>query len=180
MSTAPKPVYSLTGRLNHWISAALVLVMLGIGWSLYSGVLSQGLSGSVRDFHKALGVVVLVFGLWRVGYRFVKGFPPVVTGTPSWQVVSARVAHYVLLAGILVMPLSGIAWGFYAGRDLSVFGLFTLQGSAVENEALSDIGSTIHFYAGSIVTFVVFIHLLAALKHHFIDKDATLQRMLGR
>lgn len=180
MDTSRITGYSRTARFNHWISASLVLVMLAVGWTLYAGVLGQDLSGSVRDFHKALGVVVLVFGIWRVGYRLVKGFPPIVEGTPPWQATTARLAHYVLLAGILVMPISGIAWGFYAGRDLDVFGLFTLAGAAVENEALSDLGSAVHFYAGSAVTFVVFVHLLAALKHHYVDKDSTLRRMSGR
>lgn len=180
MDTVPTAGYSRTGRINHWIAAGLVLVMLSVGWTLYSGVLGQDLSSSVRDFHKALGVVVLAFGLWRVGYRLVRGFPPVVSGTPTWQAISARMAHYVLLAGILVMPISGIAWGYYAGRDLSMFGLFSFPGAVEENEVLSDIGSWVHFYAGSLVTFVVFVHLLAALKHHFIDKDSTLQRMMGR
>lgn len=171
--------YSTVDRINHWLVAVAVIGLLTAGWILYLDTLDQETAGSLRDMHKAVGICVLVFGLWRVGYRLVNGFPESVGKVPSWQVMSARIAHYILLAGILVMPLSGFARGYFAGRGTDLFGLVSIPGAAVENEALSDLGSTVHFYAGLLVTLVLALHILAALKHHFLDRDSTLLRMMS-
>jgi cytochrome b561 len=171
--------YSIIDRVNHWLVAAAVIGLLAAGWTLYLGALDREAAGNLRNMHKAIGVCVLVFGIWRVGYRLVSGFPERVGAAPSWQAMSARIAHYILLAGILVMPVSGLARGYFAGRGTDVFGLFSIPGAAVENEALSNLGSAIHFFAGLLVTLVLVLHILAALKHHFVDRDATFVRMLS-
>ena len=171
--------YSTIGRVNHWLVAVAFIGLLASGWILYLDTLDREAAGELRDMHKAIGVCVLVFGIWRVGYRLVSGFPESVGAAPSWQAVSARIAHYILLAGILVMPVSGIARGYFAGRGTDIFGLFSIPGAAVENEALSNLGSAIHFFVGLLVTLVLALHILAALKHHFFDRDATLVRMLN-
>lgn len=171
--------YSTVDRVNHWLVALAVIGLLVAGWTLYLDALDREAAGNLRDMHKAIGVCVLAFGIWRVGYRLLNGFPEGVGNVPSWQAMSARIAHYILLAGILVMPLSGLARGYFAGRGTDVFGLFSIPGAAVENEALSDLGSAVHFYAGVLVTLVLALHVLAALKHHFVDRDATLVRIMS-
>lgn len=170
--------YSIIDRVNHWLVALAVIGLLAAGWTLYLGSLDREAAGNLRDMHKAIGVCVLVFGVWRVGYRVVSGFPESVGTVPSWQLMSARIAHYILLAGLLVMPVSGLARGYFAGRGTDMFGLFEIPGAAVESETLSNLGSSIHFFAGLLVTLVLALHILAALKHHFLDRDATLVRML--
>lgn len=171
--------YSTVGRVNHWLVAVVVIGLLAAGWTLYLDVLDREAARNLRDMHKAIGVCVLAFGIWRVGYRLVCGFPERVGTAPSWQAISARIAHYILLAGILVMPVSGLARGYFAGRGTDVFGLFSIPGAAVENEVLSNLGSATHFFAGLLVTMVLALHILAALKHHFVDRDTTLVRMLS-
>jgi cytochrome b561 len=171
--------YSFVDRANHWVVAVAVIGLLAAGWILFLGFLDRETAGNLRDMHKAIGVCVLAFGIWRVGYRLLKGFPESVGGVATWQAMSARVAHYILLAGILIMPVSGLARGHFAGRGTDMFGLFTIPGATVENETLSELGSAVHFTAGLLVTLVLVLHILAALKHHFIDRDATLVRMLS-
>ena len=116
--------YSTVDRVNHWLVAVVVIGLLAAGWTLYLDVLDREAARNLRDMHKAIGVCVLAFGIWRVGYRLVSGFPERAGTAPSWQAVSARIAHYILMAGILVMPVSGFARGYFAGRCTDVFGLF--------------------------------------------------------
>lgn len=83
----------------------------------------------------------------------------------------------VLLAGIIVMPVSGLMGSLFGGRDVSGFGLFTLPALA-KIEWLKSLSGGIHGLFGKALAVIVLMHVAAALKHHFIDKDSTLSRML--
>jgi cytochrome b561 len=169
--------YGTTSRINHWIIAIAMIGMLGLGLYLEFGGMAREAKGSLRDIHKAIGVLVLVFGLWRVTWRLLKGFPAAASSMPAWQETASKVAHWVLLAGIVLMPLSGLLGSIFSGRDVSVFGFFTIPGQA-EIEWLQALSHGVHSWFGKALAAVVVIHVAAALKHHIVDKDATLVRML--
>ena len=130
------------------------------------------------SIHKAVGVLVLILGLWRVTWRLIKGFPAPASSMPPWQEMASKLAHWALLAGIIVMPVSGLVGSLFGGRDVSVFGLFTLPAQA-KIEWLQSLSGGVHGLFGKALAVVVVIHVAAALKHHFVDKDATLSRMLS-
>lgn len=169
--------YGLTSRINHWVIAVAMIGMLGFGLYLEFGGLAREAKGSLIGIHKSVGVLVLIFGLWRVTWRLLKGFPAAVSSMPAWQEVASKVAHWVLLAGIIVMPVSGLVGSLFGGRDVSVFGLFTIPAQA-KIEWLQSLSGGVHGLFGKALAVVVVIHIAAALKHHFVDKDATLSRML--
>lgn len=169
--------YGTTSRVNHWIIAIAMIGMLGLGLFLEFGGLEREAKGPLRDIHKSVGVLVLAFGLWRVTWRLLKGFPGAASSMPAWQETASKLAHWVLLAGIVLMPLSGLLGSLFSGRDVSVFGFFTIPGQA-KIEWLQAIGHGVHSWFGKAMAAVVVIHIVAALKHHFVDKDATLMRML--
>lgn len=173
-----RTTYGLIDRVNHWLVAVAVVGLLTAGWILYLGMLDRSTAGELRNMHKAIGVCVLAFGFWRVGYRLVKGFPQSAGTGAAWQALGARLAHWVLLAGILIMPLSGLAKGYFAGRATDMFGLFSIPGAGIKSEALGEFASAVHFLSALLITGVLALHIVAALKHHFIDRDATLVRML--
>lgn len=173
----PESTYGTTSRINHWIIAIAMIGMLGLGLFLEFGGLEREAKGPLRDIHKAIGVLVLFFGLWRVVWRLLKGFPAAASNMPAWQATASQLAHWVLLAGIVLMPLSGLFGSIFSGRDVSVFGFFTLPGQA-EIGWLQALSHGIHSWFGKALAAVVVVHIAAAMKHHLIDKDATLMRML--
>lgn len=168
--------FGSVSKLNHWISAALFLGAFGLGIFIENGGLSREAIGPYMQWHKAFGVSVLIYGLWRVGWRVASGFPKPVAPVPAWQDKSARVVHIGLLAAILAMPISGIAMNLAGGRDLSIWGL-TLLSSPGEIHWLDTVAETVHGAAPPIILLLLVLHIGGALKHHFIDRDATLRRM---
>ena len=170
--------YGLTSRINHWVIAIAMIGMIGFGLYLEFGGLEREAKGPLIGIHKSVGVLVLIFGLWRVSWRLKKGFPAPASSMPAWQETASKLAHWVLLAGIIVMPVSGLLGSLFGGRDVSVFGLFTLPAQA-KIEWLHSFSGGVHGLFGKALAIIVVIHVVAALKHHFIDKDTTLSRMLS-
>ncbi len=170
--------YDAVSRVNHWIVAAAMIGMLGLGLYLEYGGLERDAKSPLLNLHKATGVLVLLYGVWRVGWRLVRGFPTPASAMPAWQESAAKTAHWILLMGILAMPVSGLLRSLYRGRAVDVFGVFTIP-APEKIEWISTVGAAVHTYLGYVLVAVVLAHVGAALKHHLIDRDSTLVRMLS-
>lgn len=169
--------YGFVSRLNHWITAGAFLGALGLGLVMAYGGLAREQVFALMDWHKLLGVTVLVYGLWRVTWRAIEGFPEPAASMPRWQEWASKAVHLGLLAAIIAMPISGVLMTVAGGRALDVWGV-TLLSSPGETAWLDTTASAIHAYAPWAVLGLLAAHVGAALKHHFVDRDATLTRMI--
>lgn len=86
----PATTYGTTSRINHWIIAIAMIGMPGLGLYLEFGGLGREAKGPLRNIHKAVGVLVLLFGAWRVAWRLLKGFPAAASSVPAWQEMASR------------------------------------------------------------------------------------------
>ena len=168
--------YGVVSRVNHWIVAFFIIGLLCVGFFLAYGPLGYEEKGPIRDTHKSIGVMVGIFVLWRVGWRLRKGFLPDASVMPAWQSRLAHGVHMTLLTGMVLMPLSGILGSYFAARPTSPFGLFTIPGGPLIS-GLANLFGTMHLVVGIAMAIAVVLHIAGALKHHLIDKDATLERM---
>lgn len=170
--------YDRLSRFNHWVIAAAVIGMLCFGFYLEYGGLPREAKGSLIGIHKAIGVLVLLYGLWRVAWRLAQGFPADIPGMPKWQAWAARAVHWALLVLVVLMPLSGLVASIYGGRAVDVFGWFTIP-ARPEIAWLSGLGGAVHGWTAIALSLLIAIHVAAALRHHFIDHDGTLLRMVS-
>lgn len=164
MERAQRNGYDLLARVNHWVAAVGFMGALGLGLLMAYGGLDREAVGGLMDWHKALGVFVFAFGLWRVGWRILQGFAADHLSTPVWQRRIARGVHIALLAAILLMPLSGILMTVAGGRELQVFGV-TLLPSLGEIAWLDALADWMHGTLGLFITGVLALHIIAGLKH---------------
>jgi cytochrome b561 len=169
--------YNRISRLNHWIIAFAMIGMLGFGLYLEYGGLPREAKGPLIGIHRSIGVLVLIYGSWRVLWRVIQGFPSPASQMPRWQTTVSKVVHWALLIGVLVMPLSGIAFTVFRGRPVEVFGWFTIP-AQTEMSWIVTTASVAHQYVGIGLCLIVALHVAAAMKHHFIDRDETLTRMV--
>ncbi|WP_227370454.1 cytochrome b [Halomonas sp. M20] len=176
-SSAPKS-YDTVSRINHWVIAAAMIAMLGVGLYLNFGGLDREEEDWLQGVHMATGVLVLIYGVWRVGWRLMQGFPGPADPMPAWQEKAAAYTHWLLLAGILLMPISGLMRALFGDHAVDVFGLFTIPGLG-EVVWLSAPARFVHTYFGYALVAIVLVHVAGALKHHLIDRDGTLLRMLS-
>ncbi len=169
--------YDRISRFNHWIAAVLFIAMLGFGFYLAYGGLAMPEKLPLIGRHKAMGVMLLVWGIWRVGYRVRQGFAEPAAVLPSWQEAASKVSHIVLLGSVVLMPISGLVMALFSGFPTDVFGLVTIP--AIDKvESISGTARMAHKYIAYAFTLTLGLHIAAALKHHFINRDRTLARML--
>ncbi len=169
--------YGAVSIANHWIIAIVIIAMLAIG--LYMGELPRDERTWWINLHKSIGVFVLIYGIWRVLWRVAFRFPEDVATMPHWQEVAAKGVHIALLLCILGMPISGYIMSSTGGHPVSFFGLFSLP-ALPESEAVNNIAGGIHEWLAYLLIAIIVVHVAAAVKHHVVDKDATLKRMVGR
>ena len=105
------------------------------------------------------------------------------TAISSYRKVDIAMAHaskWVLMLLLLLMPISGIIMSLASGRSIKFFGLFSVPAMEEKNKALAELFHDVHSSAGWAIAVLVSLHVIFALIHHFVKKDITLMRMLGR
>lgn len=173
----PRNRYSTVSLAFHWGLALLVLtqVLLITAHEAIDGPMSRELV----QIHKALGLSVLVLTLARIGWRMANPALPAPPGTPDWQKFAAKATHvlfYVLLIGI---PLFGWAASSAGGRDIDWFGLFNWPLLPItQSRDLAGTLMDLHKAAVKLLYVLLALHVLAALKHQFVDRDNVLHRMI--
>lgn len=165
-------------RILHWLSA---LILIGL---LASGIyMADGHSYAFYDWHKAFGVIALCLILFRFLHRAKHPWPSSTIGTKYEK--SVKRVHNLLLIGGILLPITGLLYSGLGGFGVSLFGLTLIpNGYNASGEVIafhkfgSDLGKLLHFYLGYLFTALVILHIAAALKHHFINRDQTLNNML--
>jgi cytochrome b561 len=169
--------YSLTARVLHWITAALVLTMLPLGV-----VIANKWGGPWQDplynLHRSIGTVVMLVIIVRLGYRLTHKPLPLPDEIPPEQRIAARVTHWSLYALLVAQPFVGWAASSAYPAPVIVFGLFELPPIIAENRLLSDRLVVVHRSLALAIACLVALHIGAALYHHFVRRDAILMRMI--
>jgi cytochrome b561 len=128
--------------------------------------------------HKSIGITILILALLRLVWRFFGAVPADPPRAPRWQTLLAHGTHYLLYVLLFAIPFSG--WLMSSARNFSVswFGLVTLPDLIAPNKAAYSFLHEAHEFMGDVLMYVAILHAVAALKHHFIDRDNVLRRML--
>lgn len=169
--------FGLISRLFHWIIALMVLGMLLGG--LILGFLPGGSFKSlVMSLHKSTGVVILLLMVLRLWWKYINPKPRDL-GPSEFENQLGRLMHIFLYILLFLQPLSGILMSQAFGYPVKVFGLFTLPVLIGKSPAAGSVFSQVHTVTALLLTICVVIHAAAAIKHHYIDGDRTLMRMIS-
>lgn len=168
--------YGAVAQLFHWTILALIICQFYLADKAED--LSMLKKIGVLATHKSVGMTVFALAVLRLLWRFANPVPALPTGTPAWQRMGAHVSHWGLYALILVTPLVG--WMMSSARNYSVsyFGWFTLPNLVGPDKALYELLHVTHEWLANAIFALAVLHAAAALKHHFIDRDNVLRRML--
>lgn len=168
----------------HWLVAGVMLPMLALG--IY---MSLDEAYGLYDIHKSIGLVALPLLLARAAWRLRQGWPKPLNRYSAIEQLLAKATHWGLLAGSLAMPLTGMLYSGAGGHGFGIFGLELVPSNPhptepyaviAWNQWLADAGETAHEWIGYGLVVVLGLHVAGALKHHVLDRDGTLVRMLGR
>jgi cytochrome b561 len=180
--------YSTVAIVLHWLTALAILTLLIAGLWMTDAIKqpdTKNFAYKVYQWHKALGLTVLVLTVLRLAWRLANPPPPLPSGMTSferWAAGATHVAFYGLLLGI---PLAG--WAMVSASPLGfptiIFGLFEWPHiaplAAIENKAPVEAALKLtHKYMGLALMGLLALHIAAALKHHFVNRDNVLARMV--
>lgn len=162
----------------HWLVAIIVIGLFGLGlWmtslSYYDAWYTQG-----PYVHKSIGVLLFALMVVRLLWRLVNTPTMPLPNHATWEKTVAHVVHLALYVLLFATMISGYLISTADGREIEVFHWFEVPAFTLGIEQQADIAGTIHFYLAVSLTSLVVLHAAGALKHHFLDKDDTLKRML--
>jgi len=168
--------YTTMAILLHWFLAAAIVAGFVIGLQMSDEPVSPT---RVRwiTYHKWIGITILALSmlrlLWRLGHR-----PPTLPDSmQAWQRNASRWAHRSLYLFFFIVPLAGWAYSSADGFHVVYLGLIRLPDLAPKDKALADLLIEVHATLAWTLAVLVGVHVAAALKHHFIDRDSLLRRM---
>jgi cytochrome b561 len=170
--------YGVVAKLFHWGFALTIFSLFGLGWYMVGLDYYNDWYQLAPWWHKSIGATLFILLPLRLVWSAVAGRVAPVPLQPRWQVVAAKSVHHLLYLLLLVVFCSGYLISTADGRPIDVFGWFeipALISGLVNQETLAGM---VHEYAAWSLVGLALIHALAALKHHFVDKDETLLRIL--
>lgn len=177
--------YSAVAILLHWAIAALILANLLLGWRM--GFLKGLAQFDMFQLHKSIGITVLLLSLARLGWRLRNPPPPLLAPMTLWERQIAGTTHWLFYGLMIGMPLTG-----WAMVSVSAYNIPTLLWKTVAwphigflhalNAAgktqVEAIGGGFHRYMAFGAVALIALHVAAALKHHFINRDGVLGRIV--
>ena len=183
--------YTKTAIALHWLIAIAILCMLPIGIWMADAIHvpeTRATAFTAYQLHKSVGLTILALVILRLFWRLTHPPPPLPEDMPTWERLAANSSHAVLYILMIAMPLIG--WAMVSSSPIGlptiVFGTFEWPHMPWLSELEPDDKKTaegwlklIHRIGGYTLIALVVLHVAAAVKHHMVDKDDIMARMLG-
>ena len=190
--------YTKTAKILHWLIAIAIFGMFALGWymselpkegpkqmaydlfdlGIYTWTLSEEASPRTFYFnlHKSIGITIFALIVVRIFWRLTHKAPAMLTSYKAWETKLASSVHRILYVLMVALPLSGLVMAVSSKYGVKWFGLEFIGG--LDNTPLREVFKEAHEIIGVVILLFIILHILGALKHKFIDKDETLDRML--
>jgi len=177
--TTASPRYSGVAMALHWLIAGLIAINFAAAWAAEDA--GKAAKQQIMDNHEAFGLIILLLSVVRLVWRLVHRAPPFADTLKAWEVALARVTHWLFYLILVALPFTGWAMvsAFTGGKPISLFGLVDVPGLPFAQS--KDTAGTFHelHEVFATVTLALFLlHVLAALKHQFVDRDGTMARIV--
>ncbi|ACT48025.1 cytochrome b [Methylotenera mobilis] len=169
--------YTLTAIVIHWLMALLLIALFAVGLYMHELKFSP-FKLQIYSWHKWAGVTAFMLVMLRLAWR-IKHRPPVLPWTISKLAkLGAHIGHGVLYFLMIAIPLSGWLMSSAKGFQTVYFGVLPIPDLLAKDKALGDSLQAVHMILSYSMAAVVLGHITAAIKHHVLDKDDVLRRIL--
>ncbi|ASN15716.1 MULTISPECIES: cytochrome b [Pantoea] len=163
----------------HWSMALVIYAMFALGLWMVGLSYYDTWYHNAPEIHKSIGVILMLALIIRLIWRVVSPPPKPLSSYSPLVRITAVVAHGLLYGLLIAILFSGYLISTADGKPVSVFGWFSLPAVLTGAGEQADLAGDIHLWLAWSIVILSVLHGLAALKHHFIDRDITLKRMLG-
>jgi cytochrome b561 len=168
--------YGTTARTAHWLTFLLLIGSFSLGFYMADLAISP-LRLRLFAYHKWIGVTVLALTVLRLAWRLLAPPPVLPASMPAWEKRAAGISHRLLYLLLFAAPLSGWLMSSAKGFQTVLFGVLPIPDLLSKNPPLGAALTEVHETLVLMLLGLIGLHVAAALKHHFIDRDEVLARM---
>ena len=171
--------YGWIAIVIHWVMALTILGMFCLGWYMVELTYYDALYRTLPFVHKSIGILLACLFLFRFIWKLINPSPNPVTGQSQLEQVAAKVMHWAFYFLITLIVMSGYLISTADGSGISVFDVIKIPATITGIPEQEDNAGILHKILTYTLISMAALHASAALKHHFINRDQTLRRMLG-
>lgn len=171
--------YGMVAVLLHWLMALSVIGLAILGLWMTDLTYYSPYYRTAPFWHKSIGISLAALLILRLCWRFLNPRPSPLAHHQRWEVRLASSVHALLYLLLGVVVISGYLISTARGQGVDVFGWFLVPALITDLPLQADRAGAVHYWVAISVLSLAAIHALGALKHHFLDRDDTLRRMLG-
>ena len=171
-----KTGYGLFTIVIHWLSALVVFGLFILGWWMVDLDYYSSWYQTAPMWHVGVGVLLTVITIVRLIWRMTQPMPTKIGS--KWEQTLASITHLVFYVLIFTLFCAGYLLSTADGRGLEVFNWFVIPSLGELFTKQESISGDVHEIAAYVLIILAIVHALAALKHHFLNRDNTLSRML--
>ena len=169
--------YTSTAIALHWLIGAMILISVAVGLYM-TGLKFSPEKLKLYNWHKWAGVTIFMLVVLRLAWRLFHAAPPLPPSVTPWQQRIAGATHILLYALMFAIPVSGWLMSSAKGFQTVYFSVIPLPDLLGKNEDLGELLEQVHQLLSYTLIAVVILHTVAALKHHIIEKNDVLRRIL--
>ena len=162
----------------HWLSACMVIFLFLFGLWMVGLDYYHSWYNTAPYLHKSIGITLFMVTIIRLFWRTLEPAPESINSHSAFEIKLARIMHFLIYVLLFCIMFSGYLISTADGRSIEVFKMVEIPAIIYGIEHQEDIAGIIHLSLAIGLIGLVCIHAGAAIKHHFIDKDQTLKRML--
>jgi cytochrome b561 len=171
------PCYTATAIALHWLLALLIIGTFSVGVYVSDLPVSPARL-KLLTYHKWAGITILALSALRLLWRLTHTPPPLPATAPAWQNQAAHAAHWLLYALFFAVPLAGWLYSSATGFPILYLGLVQLPDLVPKDRELAQTLKDVHAFLAYALAVIVTVHIAAALKHQFVNRDGLLARMM--
>ncbi len=174
-----KTQFGWVSIIIHWLVVLPIIGLYFLGDYMMGLTYYDSFYTLAPKIHEAVGILILFIMLFRVFWKMKNVSPQPPASSPKIVNLASKVAHLGMYAFIFVILIAGLLISFAGGQGLEIFDWFTIPGPSEFFENQATLAGDVHRLAALALMGLIALHALAALKHHFVDKDNILNNMLG-
>ena len=180
--------YTTVAIALHWTIAVLLVGIVFYAWwmegvreAAFAGEVSIERASAVYNWHKTIGLTILALSLGRLAWRLGHAPPALPPGMPGWERFAARFTHVAFYAIMIGAPIAGYVTASSFGNAFPILAFNAVELPKLpvpQTEAFQETAGSVHGAVGWVILVLLAVHAGAALKHHFVNRDGVLARMI--
>ena len=172
-----KEDYGSVSKILHWLIGFNMIGLIAIGWYMTRLSDEDIWYWRLLELHQAVGLSFFVLVPVKFAWKMYSPNPGLLPSIKPWERFVARLVHWFFIVAIVVIPLTGFIFVATNGEAVKLYDLITIPDIGRLSKVSRSLLSNIHYYLSYTCAALIVVHILAALKHHFIDLDRSLRRM---